>query len=527
MKKILSILLVVSVMCAVSCKKKEQSTIVSVSDVPESSTSTLPSSVTSEATRETSPSEPETTIEAYCVQDLEYLSFSVEEYEDSFTLEKRPGSMADMPSSSIHFETLHIDDPAFATLQSGIDAVQQPYFEEKLKAYEEECQALKEMNPAFYYEDDGDHYWNQVNINRMDSQIVSVTFCDGCYNFSSKTGEVISLSDVVKDKSAFTKYLDEYIQPLLEDGYIYSEKDAATITKRLHAQIERDTLNFLLNYDGLSVYFGEGTYLLENGYSEVVKISAMVHPEIFNMEFFGHTPSAFSLEFNTSGDLYWDLNADGILEEIRSSNGGFDTISDITVGTFDGDIPNATYYYDLPIYLQSGNSQFLYSYDLSVRLNNDLSLEYLHGDFYPYILPEQWENPICYSRQMYLIFLGNEYVFAEDYTVDSTTGEISYPYAYNDLDENLISVCALTADTYDMDTETVGESIEIPSGSHYDLVRIINGRDYDDYIFRITPPDTHESEYYVQIHRDGSCLNEIYDFQLFGSEEFIPGDEEV
>lgn len=114
------------------------------------------------------------------------------------------------------------------------------------------------------------------------------------YNFSTQSGELICLKDVIKDNGLFFEYTSQVV-PL----------DLYEITRdEFIDRVNSESIPYILSYDGI--------YLIFENY--LFKVSAMGHEDVFNMEFFGKTPEYYAIESSRDHTVLWDIDGDQELD---------------------------------------------------------------------------------------------------------------------------------------------------------------------------------------------------------------------
>ncbi|MBO4747025.1 MAG: hypothetical protein IKX04_04385 [Clostridiales bacterium] len=211
-------------------------------------------------------------------------------------------------------ESLRIKTSGYEKLNDELDAIFAPLEEKAKTQYSEE----KEICLKQLAEKKGDYYerlndWRtllyigvETKVLRADDYIVSFmteeTWRENSdlikgYNFRSKDATPITFDDVVKDRAALCSYY------LTTFDYEYLDDDSKESMDEILGQIMDGTVAFALSYDGIC---------LSNctGWSAPVHLSAMKHPEIFDLSYFGNTPKYYMILMQED-TVFWDVTGDG------------------------------------------------------------------------------------------------------------------------------------------------------------------------------------------------------------------------
>lgn len=211
-------------------------------------------------------------------------------------------------------ESLRIKTSGYEKLNDELDAIFAPLEEKAKTQYSEE----KEICLKQLAEKNGDYYerlndWRtllyigvETKVLRADDYIVSFmteeTWRENSdlikgYNFRSKDATPITFDDVVKDRAALCSYY------LTTFDYEYLDDDSKESMDEILGQIMDGTVAFALSYDGIC---------LSNctGWSAPVHLSAMKHPEIFDLSYFGNTPKYYMILMQED-TVFWDVTGDG------------------------------------------------------------------------------------------------------------------------------------------------------------------------------------------------------------------------
>ncbi|MBO4687159.1 MAG: hypothetical protein J5636_01465 [Clostridiales bacterium] len=147
--------------------------------------------------------------------------------------------------------------------------------------------------------------YEENQVYRADSQIFSFrlhALTNGDYesndssfyvNVDPDTLNDITIDDVITDLDAFEDYLESYLNEIGETYHLNDYID----------MLDDGEDCFGLVYDGL---------MFDN-----IKVPVVGHEELFNMSYFGSTPENYSLFLDEKGELVWDFDGDGKLDELK------------------------------------------------------------------------------------------------------------------------------------------------------------------------------------------------------------------
>ena len=152
---------------------------------------------------------------------------------------------------------------------------------------------------------------------RSDSQVFSFAVTSSAdlkenefraYNYRSSDGSRITLDDVVLDRSALAGYVDKLFNlPGADSEY------KSWLTE-IENSINDGSFVFTMSYD--SINFLRTAYGTIN--YDVYKIPVIGHEDIFNMEYFGKTPTYYTIFDDANSEIIWDVNLDGDMDSIKS-----------------------------------------------------------------------------------------------------------------------------------------------------------------------------------------------------------------
>ncbi|MBR5347791.1 MAG: hypothetical protein IK125_00970 [Lachnospiraceae bacterium] len=400
-----------------------------------------------------------------------------------------------VPYTFYDYAYLKVEGDEYADIQAMLDAVQQPVIDELMDGYNKEVERLKNLDPAEYEKDDPDYFYSYMYVHRADTKAITFRIEQDIYSMSPETGKLITISDIVKDK---TKFADRVISDIYfyETDY-YSDEAISDEMKNLYKeqvrkQIEDDKLQFILNYDRIDIYLDELEY---DGYtmtiaSNFLSYSAAEYPEIFNLEWFGHTPEYYAIQPDIFGFgiLYWDVNDDGITDAIRRE----------TDWSGDGSLFPCTLYLNdetLELGLTDSRGRFAFMYlddgryiiveNCIVRVNDDGSMTLIGEDFPTECLIEGGQDPANFKVAITMDLLGSRSV-TRQYTLLGNNGLPTPKSPYiNKYMHPITSKKPVNAVLFDKDTGKDGEETTIESGSVFYVEEY--DPDTNQILFRIEP----------------------------------------
>lgn len=166
----------------------------------------------------------------------------------------------------------------------------------------------------------------QVYVRRADSAVLSLLYQGYYYNggahgftyhsaknIDSATGEILELTDVVTDVEALPALLEAELFKQYDSGQFYDD-----INMETYIEEQLDRLVWVLEYQGLSVYFDQyelGSYA---GGAFHVMIPFAEHPELFT-EAYTVVPEAYGVELIMNDPYYYDPDQDGVTDRVEVS----------------------------------------------------------------------------------------------------------------------------------------------------------------------------------------------------------------
>ena len=265
---------------------------------------------------------PEVTLqqEQHYIQstDATMLSFTTDGIQKAYGMtdetseEKRPKFVR------LSADTIKITDPGYEKLQAAIDAILSPRLKKLEKDYKEAVEDMKERSKKEAHQIFSTLVEEKIRVFRADSEVFSfailtapigddATLCQ-TYNFNSKTGEQLEISDLITDKEDFSNYLNTQF---VDQGYALFAPVGQTL-------FENGQLPLVVTYDGFMVPLGkeipDQNYFDDHAssmYFDYIKVPVVNNPDLFNMDYFRTIPESCALFLDNNGELTWDFNGDG------------------------------------------------------------------------------------------------------------------------------------------------------------------------------------------------------------------------
>lgn len=173
-----------------------------------------------------------------------------------------------------------------------------------------------------------------THIRRADDVVLSILYDSYCYNgmndgnrsfwggnYDAKTGKELYLPDVVTDIDEFAKVVEAELFSTVGADIFYSD----TIIEEYFKEYGADGTHWTLEYNGVTVYFGEGE-IAGSGFGAInLTIEFAEYPELFNDKYTA-VPEAYIVGLPMKSNFYTDLDGDGSSDEL--------TIADSYEGEF-------------------------------------------------------------------------------------------------------------------------------------------------------------------------------------------------
>lgn len=202
-------------------------------------------------------------------------------------------------------------------------------------------------------------------------------------SIDAETGEDIAITDVIPDLTV----LPALVRGELALHYWEVPMDG-TLIEDYFTAYDPESINWSLDYNGVTFYFSPGEIAPEEYGSGSVTLSFLAHPEIFNPEYTA-VPAAYAVELVPYCPFYTDLDGDGRLDEvtfvtaaIEDSDYGIEVMTGYGIYTDLEDCYYNSYAsaYDYhPFYVRTadGRSLFYVFIESEPYLNKEMSLEIL------------------------------------------------------------------------------------------------------------------------------------------------------
>lgn len=173
-----------------------------------------------------------------------------------------------------------------------------------------------------------------THIRRADDVVLSILYDSYYYNgmndgnrsfwggnYDAETGKELYLPDVVTDIDEFAKVVEAELFSTVGADIFYSD----TIIEEYFKEYGADGTHWTLEYNGVTVYFGEGE-IAGSGFGAInLTIEFAEYPELFNDKYTA-VPEAYIVGLPMKSNFYTDLDGDGSCESI--------TIADSYEGEF-------------------------------------------------------------------------------------------------------------------------------------------------------------------------------------------------
>lgn len=163
-----------------------------------------------------------------------------------------------------------------------------------------------------------------THIRRADDVVLSILYDSYYYNgmndgnrsfwggnYDAETGKELYLPDVVTDIDEFAKVVEAELFSTVGADIFYSD----TIVEEYFKEYGADGTHWTLEYNGVTVYFGEGE-IAGSGFGAInLTIEFAEYPELFNDKYTA-VPEAYIVGLPMKSNFYTDLDGDGNGDEI-------------------------------------------------------------------------------------------------------------------------------------------------------------------------------------------------------------------
>ena len=214
------------------------------------------------------------------------------------------------------------------------------------------------------------------------------------YTFDSKTGNKLSLTDIVTDMNAFADAVEEY-----ETSHFYAYTPAGLFTTMADhlRKGELDEIRFSMNQNCLILHMD-----FEDSVGEldeyVCYVSALQHMDCIDPSYFTDTTANFTLTTDSANKIFWDFDEDGNLDELVIDYKENYTTNDYPVFDLTFTLNGTTCYI-------ADNDYFVDDVTGCYELGN-MYLMYENGEYYFYL-----EGYIEDPTDPYFVFRMNDYDF--------------------------------------------------------------------------------------------------------------------
>lgn len=206
-------------------------------------------------------------------------------------------------------------DQVYNTIQAQNDQLEINYnhtYSEQLSVFDDN---LKSGDPKDY------SMVTDITVFRADSEYISYILeqdydCEmqnssiKTYNYATADGREITFDEIVFDKRGFADFFLDYVYgSALYESEIEQAKEIAM--DMVDESENASPIEFVLGYDGIYIFFSE-----PNLYPTMFKIPAVFAGDYMDVSYFGKTPKYYTLNADDYGRINWDLEDDGVIEEI-------------------------------------------------------------------------------------------------------------------------------------------------------------------------------------------------------------------
>lgn len=167
-----------------------------------------------------------------------------------------------------------------------------------------------------------------VHVRRADDTALSILYDSYNYNgmnegvrsfwgenYDTETGKAIYLPDVVTDIDKLAEIVETKLFDTMGADVFYSD----TIIEEYFRDYGADGTHWTLEYNGITVYFGEGEIANSGVGAMAVTIEFAEYPELFKEEYTA-VPEAYIVGLPMKSAFYTDLDGDGKGDEISISD---------------------------------------------------------------------------------------------------------------------------------------------------------------------------------------------------------------
>ncbi|MBQ4347305.1 MAG: hypothetical protein IJC39_02520, partial [Firmicutes bacterium] len=242
------------------------------------------------------------------------------------------------------------DDTAQLLVRSEYSYV--TMLEEDAKKYPETAEALDQLSAlqkrsmeeefdnflGFVREEAADGIFSDTYVSTLDVQVrradsIAVSLLSDSYsdtamvedlrgmfgfNFDTKTGQELKLSDVILDMEKIPAIVEQELNSHLWTGNLYSE----TAVSDYFEDTSEDSISWTLDYNGVTFYFGDGELAEKGNGRQSATVLFAAHPELFNKKY-TEVPEGYIVSLPLDHSFFADLDGDKDLEELICS-GYFD-----------------------------------------------------------------------------------------------------------------------------------------------------------------------------------------------------------
>ncbi len=163
---------------------------------------------------------------------------------------------------------------------------------------------------------------NGVKVKRADELLLSLLYDSYSYyggahgntyflgeTYSTKTGEKLSLSDVVNDVDILPELVEEHLNRYWSDVEFFEDYD-------LKGMFEEETVQWTLDYNGITFYFNAYDLAPYAAGVQVVTLTKEEYPEILKAEYMS-APASYSFEITKGVPYFCDIYNDAVADMVN------------------------------------------------------------------------------------------------------------------------------------------------------------------------------------------------------------------
>jgi len=253
-----------------------------------------------------------------CVEVLEVFAGKIYDYVWSDKYEVTLASMT-APLVMLGEESAAAHPELSAALTDNINARRTKLYER----FESLIPAAEELYPEFAEYFSEFEAKEEAMIRRADSNVLSVLYSGTAYeggvhgyyyyfgeNYDAKTGELLSLEDVITDMELLPTLVKEQLDTFWDPLMFYEHLDM-----NQHFKENLDSIAWTLDYHGITFYFNPYEIAPYASGNQVVTVTYEDHPEVFAAKYV-KGPESYGIQLDLEAPFYFDVDSDGELDEL-------------------------------------------------------------------------------------------------------------------------------------------------------------------------------------------------------------------